>query len=80
MLSSRSGDWWIHYRPDKNFSWSQQRLKLLEESNSFFLENIRSQYMSVNISPEKLSDFRQSNNWLVKAGYTQKLPKDVSLT
>ena len=36
--------------------------------------------MSVNISPEKLSDFRQSNNWLVKAGYTQKLPKDVSLT
>ena len=36
--------------------------------------------MSVHIFPEKLSDFRNSNNWSVKAGYTQKLPKGVSLT
>ena len=35
-----SGDWWILYRPDKNFSWRQQILNLHQESNSFFLENI----------------------------------------
>ena len=33
--------------------------------------------MSVYMCPEKLSD---SNNWSVKVGYTQKLPKDASLT
>ena len=26
----------ILYRPDKNFGWIQQRLKLHQESNSFF--------------------------------------------
>ena len=36
--------------------------------------------MSVHICPEKLSDFRKLNDWSVKAGYTQKLPKEVSLT
>ena len=36
--------------------------------------------MSVQICPEKLSDFRRSNNWSVKAGYTEKLPKGMSLT
>ena len=36
--------------------------------------------MSVHICPKKLSDFRKLNNWSVKAGYAQKLPKDVSLT
>ena len=36
--------------------------------------------MSVHICLEKPSDFRKSNNWSVKAGYTQKIPKGVSLT
>ena len=36
--------------------------------------------MPVHICPEKLSDFKKSNNWSVKAGCTQKLPKGVSLT
>ena len=36
--------------------------------------------MSVHICPEKLSDFRKLHNWSVKAGYTQKIPKDVSLS
>ena len=36
--------------------------------------------MSVHIGPEKLSDLRKLNNWSVKVGYTQKLPKGVSLT
>ena len=36
--------------------------------------------MSVHVGPEKLSDFRMLNNWSVKAGYTQNLPKGVSLT
>ena len=36
--------------------------------------------MSVYICPERLRDFIKSNNWSVKAGYTQKLPKGVSLT
>ena len=36
--------------------------------------------MSAHICPEKLDDFRKSNNWSVKAGYPQKLPNDVSFT
>ena len=36
--------------------------------------------MSVLVCPERLSDFRKLHNWSVKAGYTQKIPKDVSLT
>ena len=36
--------------------------------------------MSVHIRPEKLSDFRKLNSWSIKAGYTQNLPKGVSLT
>ena len=36
--------------------------------------------MSVHICPEKLHDFRKLNNMSVKAGYTQKLSKCVSLT
>ena len=61
---------------DKNYIRNQ----ILFFSRKYTFKSFpRSQYMSVHLCPEKLSDFRKSNNSSVKAGYTQKLPKGVSL-